>query len=186
MTPFLLNSVAALTLVAQSSAPQATQPFSRDSIRRAVTPALLERQTGAQSDWARVMQLAPDDDVTVVAGGSQPTQGRLVRVDQSGLTLRLGSGTTTTFERSSIQEVRLTTRRRGSKLGAVIGAGAAAFVGTGIAIGLATKECDGSCTDEKVGIGLALVGLPIGGGFAGYYLWPKRTSVEVIYTRPML
>ena len=78
------------------------------------------------------------------------------------------------------------TRKRGSKLGAVIGAGVAGVVGVGMAIGLATKDCEGSCTDEKVGIGLALVGLPIGGGFAGYYLFPGKPRVEVIYTRPML
>ena len=82
--------------------------------------------------------------------------------------------------------MRRTTRKRGSKLGAVIGAGAAGFLGVGMAIGLATKDCDGSCTDEKVGIGLSLVALPIGGGFAGYYLWPPHRSDEVIYARPML
>ena len=185
MTPFVLSTVAALTLVAQSSAPQVPRPFSRDSIRRAVAPKLAGLHAGAQSDWARVTQLAANAEVTVVTG---PTtiSGKVVRVDQAGLTLRPDAGGTTTFDRASIQEVRLTTRRRGSKLGAVIGAGAAAFVGTGLAIGLATKDCNGSCTDEKVGIGFALVGLPIGGGVAGYYLWPKRTSVEVIYTRPML
>lgn len=185
MTSFVLSTVAALALVAQSSTPQAPQPFSRSSIRLAMAPTLLDPPAGAQSDWARVMQLAPDDEVTVVTG---PTtiSGRVVRVDQAGLTLRPSSGGTTTFERSSIQEVRLTTKRRGSKLGAVIGAGAAGFLGVGLAIGLATKDCDGSCTDEKVGMGVALIGLPIGGGFAGYYLWPARSRVEVIYTRPML
>lgn len=185
MTSFLFSTVATLTLIAQSPAPQAPKPFSRESIRLAVVPTLLEPQAGAQSDWARVMQLAANDEITVVTG---PTtiSGRVVKVDQAGLTLRPGSGGTTTFERSTIQEVRRTTKRRGSKLGAVIGAGAAGFLGVGLAIGLATKDCDGSCTDEKVGVAAALIGLPIGGGFAGYYLWPGKTSVEVIYTRPML
>jgi hypothetical protein len=185
MTPFLLNTVAALTLVAQSSAPQAPQPISRDSIRLAVAFTLLEPQAGAQSDWVRVMQLAANDEVTVVSGPAR-VSGRVVRADQSGLTLQPSSGGTTTFERASIQEVRRITRRRGSKLGAVIGAGIGGFTGYLIAINLAMKDCGGDCTDEKVGVGAALVGLPIGGGFAGYYLWPKRTSVEVIYTRPML
>jgi hypothetical protein len=185
MTPFLLNTVAALTLVAQSSAPQAPQPFSRDSIRLAVAPALLELQAGAQSDWARVVQLAANDEITVVTGPTT-VSGRLVSADQSGLTLRPGSGGTTRFERASIQEVRRTTRKRGSKLGAIIGAGIGGFAGAVTAIHLAYKDCGESCTGEKAGIAASLVGLPIGGGFAGYYLWPKRTSVEVIYTRPML
>jgi hypothetical protein len=185
MTPFVLSTVAALTLVAQSSVPRAPQPFSRDSIRLAVAPALFELRAGAQSDWGRVMRLAPNDDVTVVTGPAT-IAGRVVRADPSGLTLRLDSGGTTTFDRASIQEVRLTTRRRGSRLGAVIGAGIGGFTGYLIAINLAMKDCEGSCTGEKVGVGAALVGLPIGGGVAGYYLWPRRTSVEVIYTRPML
>ena len=185
MTSFLLSTVATLTLIAQSPAPQAPKPFSRDSIRLAVVPTLLEARTGAQSDWARVMQLGADDEITVVTGPAT-ISGRVVKVDQSGITLRPGSGGTTTFERSTIQEVRLTTKRRGSKLGAVIGAGAAGFLGVGLAIGLATKDCGDSCTDEKVGVAASLIGLPIGGGFAGYYLWPPRSRVEVIYTRPML
>ena len=80
MTPFLLNTVAALTLVAQSSAPQAPRPFSRDSIRLAVAPALLEAQTGAQPDWARVTQLAPNDEITVVSGPTT-VSGRLVSAE---------------------------------------------------------------------------------------------------------
>ena len=185
MTSFLLNTVAALTLFAQSSAPQAPQPFSRDSIRRAVAPALVEPQAGAQSDWVRVMQLAANDEVTVVTGATT-ISGRVVGADQSGLTLRPDSGGTTTFERASIQEVRVTTRRRGSKLGAVIGAGIGGFTGYLIAVNLAMKDCGGDCTDEKAGMGVALVGLPIGGGLAGYHLFAKRGGVEVIYTRPML
>jgi hypothetical protein len=185
---FLLNGLTTLVLTAQSLAPQGSPiaPFSQEAIRVAVATTILEPQAGAPSDWARVTQLAPDTDVAVVAAGQPPIAGKFVRADQAGLTLRLESGGTTTFERTSIQEVRHTTRRRGSKLGMAIGAGVAGFFGVGMAIGLATKDCDGSCTDEKVGIALSLVGMPIGGGFAGYYLWPARKRVDVIYTRPML
>jgi hypothetical protein len=35
-------------------------------------------------------------------------------------------------------------------------------------------------------MGAALVGLPVGGGLAGYYLFPGKPRTEVIYTRPML
>lgn len=185
MTPFLLNTVAALTLAAQLSPLQAPQPFSRDSIRLAVAPTLLEPQAGPQSDWVRVTQLASNDEVTVVTGPAT-VSGRLVSADQSGLTLRLDSGGTTRFERASIQEVRRTTRRRGSKLGAVVGAGIGGFTGYLIALNLAVKDCSGDCTDEKAGMGAALVGLPVGGGLAGYYLFHKKPSVEVVYTRPML
>ena len=186
---FLLTGFVILTLTAASVAPQVPlrEPLSRDAIRRAVSVTLDSPQAGPQADWVRVMQLAANDEVTVVAGGQTPVSGRIVSVDQSGLTLRLASGgSTTRFERASIEEVRRTTRKRGSKLGAVIGAGAAGFAGVAMAIGLATKDCNGSCTDEKVGVGLSLIALPIGGGVAGYYLWPAQRRDEVIYTRPML
>jgi hypothetical protein len=129
-----------------------------------------------------VAQLAENAEVTVLTGQTT-ISGRVVRADQSGLTLRTESGPTT-FDRASVQEVRLTTKRRGSKLGAAIGAGAAGFLAFGMAVGLATKDCGGDCTDEKAGMAAVLIGLPIGGGFAGYYLWPPKTSVEVIYVRP--
>jgi hypothetical protein len=185
---FLLNGLAASVLTAHSPAPQLRQPapFSPDALRLAVVTTMNEPQAGGQADWTRVTQLGVNDEVTVLVAGQPPISGRVASVDQSALTLRLASGSTSRFERATIQEVRLSTKRRGSKLGAVIGAGAAGFAGAVIAIGLATKECGASCTDEKVGIGLSLIALPVGGGFAGYYLFPGKTRVEVIYTRPML
>jgi hypothetical protein len=183
-----VNGLAALAVTAQSLTTPLPQPapLSRDSIRLAVVTTMLEPQAGAQTDWARVTQLEVNDEVTVVVAGQQSISGRLVSADQSGLTLRLSSGSTSRFERASIQEVRHTTKRRGSKLGAIIGAGAAGFFGYAIAVGLATKDCGGDCTDEKAWIAASLIGLPIGGGFAGYYLFPGKTRVEVIYSRPML
>ena len=55
-------------------------------------------------------------------------------------------------------------------IGAVIGAAAGALVGVGLAIGYATRDCGGSCTDERAMIGVSLIGIPVAGGLAGYYI----------------
>jgi hypothetical protein len=68
-------------------------------------------------------------------------------------------------------------------VGAVLGAGAGFFVGYVSAVGLAFKDCGGDCTDEKVLIGLSVVGLPILGGTLGYYVG-RRASEDVIYRAP--
>ena len=55
-------------------------------------------------------------------------------------------------------------------IGAVIGAAAGAVLGVGLAIGYATRDCGSSCSDERVMIGVSLVGIPIAGGLAGYHI----------------
>ena len=55
-------------------------------------------------------------------------------------------------------------------VGAVIGAAAGVVVGVGLAIGYATRDCGNSCSDERAMIGVSLIGIPVGAGFAGYYI----------------
>jgi hypothetical protein len=55
-------------------------------------------------------------------------------------------------------------------IGAVIGAAAGAVLGVGLAIGYATRDCGSSCSDERVMIGVSLIGIPVAGGFAGYHI----------------
>jgi hypothetical protein len=59
--------------------------------------------------------------------------------------------------------------KRGA-IGAVIGAAAGVVLGVGLAIGYATRDCGSSCTDERVMIGVSLVGIPVAGGLAGYHI----------------
>jgi hypothetical protein len=59
--------------------------------------------------------------------------------------------------------------KRGA-IGAVIGAAAGVLLGVGLAIGYATRDCGSSCTDERVMIGVSLVGIPVAGGLAGYHI----------------
>ena len=71
-------------------------------------------------------------------------------------------------------------RRRGSKLGAVIGAGAGVFLAGVTALSLATTPCGESCKDEKTWGATAAVGFPVGTGLLGYHGLARR-STEVIY-----
>jgi hypothetical protein len=76
--------------------------------------------------------------------------------------------------------------KRGSVPGAIIGAGAGFAVGLLAAVNLAYKYCGRSCDDEKVLIGLSLVGLPILGGVIGYRIGPGRNAgmMNTIYRAP--
>jgi hypothetical protein len=71
-------------------------------------------------------------------------------------------------------------RRRGSKLGALIGAGTGVFLAGVTALSLATTPCGESCKDEKTWAATAAVGFPVGTGLLGYHGLARR-STEVIY-----
>jgi hypothetical protein len=61
-------------------------------------------------------------------------------------------------------------RSRRGVIGAVIGAAAGAVLGAGLAIGYATRDCGSSCSDERAMMWVSLVGIPVAGGLAGYYI----------------
>jgi hypothetical protein len=61
-------------------------------------------------------------------------------------------------------------RSKRGAIGAVIGAAAGAVLGVGLAVNYATRQCGSSCSDEKALIWASLIGIPIGGGVAGYYI----------------
>ena len=69
-------------------------------------------------------------------------------------------------------EARAASARQSKRgvIGAVIGAAAGAVLGVGLAIGYATRDCGGSCSDERAMIWVSAIGIPIAGGFAGYHI----------------
>ena len=82
--------------------------------------------------------------------------------------------------RPEIAAIMMPPQRRGSLVGAAIGAGGGFVLGYVSALHLAYKQCNGSCSDERALMGLSLVGLPIAGGWLGYQGNP-RTTQDVIY-----
>jgi hypothetical protein len=76
---------------------------------------------------------------------------------------------TSTGRRAELPAAAARQRKRGI-IGAVVGAAAGAVLGVGRALTYATRECGSRCADERAMIGVSLIGIPVAGGFAGYYI----------------
>jgi hypothetical protein len=70
--------------------------------------------------------------------------------------------------RKDVQQIASAGRTGGSASWAATGAAAGAALGVMSAVYFAFSPCGGSCADEKMFIGLSLVGLPVLGGVMGY------------------
>ena len=73
---------------------------------------------------------------------------------------------------------------RGAWIGGLIGLGIGAVAGVGTAVGLATRQCGESCADEKVLIGVSLVGMPAAGAALGALLGSRLTRAPVYRRLP--
>jgi len=85
------------------------------------------------------------------------------------------------IEKDSVDEITAPHRRL-SMGGAVGGAVAGFLLSVPISVGLAFKQCGGSCADERILIAASFVGLPIAGGVLGARMFAKPSS-GVIYRR---
>ena len=72
--------------------------------------------------------------------------------------------------REDVSEIRVAGHRKGNKRLAAVGAGAGFLVGAYIGLSMADNYCGSSCSDEKVLVGLSVIGLPIALGLLGYYV----------------
>jgi hypothetical protein len=134
-----------------------------------------------------VQQLAASTEIVLSARGLTSRKCRLVTATETTLAvvdLDDANRPTLQIPRDEVLEIKQRTGGRGSWLGAVIGTGAGVLLGVGSAITLATRQCGGSCDDEKFLIGLSIAGLPIAGGLAGYYLPKASRTLTTIYRRP--
>jgi hypothetical protein len=73
--------------------------------------------------------------------------------------------------------------KRGAWIGGLVGLGIGAFAGVATAVNLAMRQCGESCADEKVLIGVSLVGMPAAGAALGAMLGSRLTRAPV-YRRP--
>ncbi len=173
-----------------TSEPSRRLPSSlRDSITHVRYEPLSTTSTASQDprhDWSRLRQLA-GSEIVLRAQGLPASRCRLVLFEDAGLTavdLDSPNRNTLRIARADVDEVSQWIGRRGSPLGAVIGAGVGIVAGVWLALGLAFKQCGRSCSDEKFLIGLSLVGTPIAGGFLGYRLPGDSRTLTTIYLRP--
>lgn len=182
----VLAGLVTLSLLAPAPAEaQSAVRFDGPALRDALRGLPIEPVSrAAQSDWRRVESLRPGTVISVVPDGRATVSGQFVSADAATVTLTpAGQAAPQTIRREEIVEVTGRISHRGSRLGAVVGAGAGAFVGFLAALNLAFKDCGGDCSDEKWLVGVSLVGIPVGGGFLGYYGLAGQPRVETIYRR---
>jgi hypothetical protein len=175
-------------MAAMAQAPGSARPvFTRQAITAALSQvtATIAAPQDSSYDWSRLRQLTKIE-VVLFAQGLAGRRCRIVAVDDAALTvvvLESPNRTTLRIPRTDVNEIRQWTGRRGSLLGAVIGAAGGFVLGYASAIALADKPCGGSCADEKILIGASLVGMPIAGGLLGYRLPGGNRTLTTIYLK---
>jgi hypothetical protein len=173
-----MKSAIALALTMSVATPD---PIARSIQREAARLAAIPAQT--DSDWSRVRALRPGTMIAVTVRNGSARTRRFASADDSQLMVDDGSSRDAIIARGDILEVALVTRR-GSIPGAIGGAAIGALVGVGLAIALGTEvQCQPSCGGVQTLMVVSAVGIPVGGGFAGYHLF-RRTQRTVIYRAP--
>jgi hypothetical protein len=161
--------------------------FTPSAIARAVASMPpVDAQVDPRRDWSQVMTLRASTEI-VVRTNTASTRGRVISADDRLLVIEDSESPGRPMRRIArvdVDEVMKWTGRRGSLIGAAVGAGGGFLLGVIASLNLALKDCGGSCSDERFFIGASLVGLPIGGGLAGYYLAGSRRSLTTVYLRP--
>ena len=169
-----------VTVVVRSSGPSNYRAVFADRLRLVVLRFLNPKPPG------RVLQalkaIGPQW-TAVLAGGIAYTSGSVL-VSRDGIfdhAVKLAD--VVGVPRDDVVEIRGTVRR-GSVVGAVLGASAGGVIGFFSAMSLAFKQCGGSCSDEQTLMMLSLVGLPVGGGLLGYYGGGRTSAPVTIYRAP--
>jgi hypothetical protein len=174
---------------AMAQAPGSARPvFTRQSITAALSHLTATTATpqDPRDDWSRLRQLTKIE-IVLFAQGLAGRHCRIVAVEDAALTvvdLNSQNRTTLRIPRTDVSEIKQWTGRRGSALGAVIGAAGGFALGFLSAVALADKPCGGSCADERILVGAALVGMPVAGGLLGYRLPGGNRTLTTIYIRP--
>ena len=181
---WLAGDTAAMAQASDSARPV----FTRQAITAALShmTATIAAPQDPRYDWSRLRQLTKID-IVLFAQGLAGRRCRIVAVDDAALTvvdLESPNRTTLRIPRTDVSEIRQSTGRRGSLLGAVIGAAGGFALGFVSAVALADKPCGGSCADERILVGAALVGMPIAGGLLGYRLPGGNRTLTTIYLKP--
>ena len=162
--------------------------FTPDAITRSLSDLPVHQaQVDPRADWSRVQRLAASTEILLSARGLSARKCRFVAASETTLTavdLEDAGRPTLQMARDDVIEIRRRTGRHVPLLGAVIGTAGGLMLGVGSAVTLSFKQCGGSCSDEKALRGLAIVGLPLAGGLAGYYLPKSGRMLTTIYVKP--
>ncbi|MEP7308642.1 MAG: hypothetical protein ABJA98_24315 [Acidobacteriota bacterium] len=142
------------------------------------------RGTRPPPGWQVVRLIDPGVEISMILAGSGQRLGQFVSATDDELIVKERRwGRDERIDRDDVLRitVRRTTHERSAKFAAG-GAALGAVAGLLSFASLAFKQCGGSCTDEKILLGLSIFGLPVAGGVLGWQLSATRTTV-LVYER---
>jgi hypothetical protein len=170
-----------LPLEAQDRIEPTTGPIARGIAREAARLTVDQAASSADAEWSRVRKLASGSEIIVTTvKGAQPVKRRVVRVDESTLTLSNGN-VVEQVARNDLAEIKTLKRGRGvwGHLGPLGGHFVGALSG-GYAVGLTCQAMQGR---DRCDSGAFLLGALMGGISGGLYglSAARRETEEVIY-----
>ena len=155
-------------------------PITRGIAREAARLTVDQPASSDDAEWSRVRQLAAGSRIIVTIEGAQPVERRVVRVDESSLTLSNGQ-VVERVARNDVAEIK--TVKKGGGVWGHLGPLGGYFVGAlsgGYAVGLACQAVQGR---DRCDSGAFLLGALMGGISGGLYglSAARRETEEVIY-----
>ena len=150
-----------------------------DAAAKAFASSQSAADGAANADWSRLANLTTGGRIVIRTRDGQVVHVTFVGADDVSLTAMAGA-LRRSFPRADIAQVTSgsTPSRAGGYSGFAVGLLVGFEMGAGVALGC-TSHCSGG---QKTQEALAMVGLPVGLGFAGYY--GLRHPGEVIYSAP--
>jgi hypothetical protein len=170
-----------LPLEAQDRLEPTTGPIVRGIAREAARLTEYQPTSSADAEWSRVRTLASGSEIIVTTvKGAQPVKRRVVRVDESTLTLSNGN-VVEQVARNDVAEIKMLKKGKGvwGHLGPLGGHFVGALSG-GYAVGLTCQAMQGR---DRCDSGAFLLGALMGGISGGLYglSAARRETEEVIY-----
>ena len=169
-----------LPLEAQERMEPTAGPIARGIAREAARLPVNQTASSDDADWSRVRKLASGAEIIVTIERAQPVERRVVRVDESSLTLSNGK-VVERVARNEVAEIKTVKNGRGvwGHLGPLGGYFVGALSG-GYAVGLACQAVQGR---NRCDSGAFLLGTLMGGISGGLYglSAARRETEEVIY-----
>jgi len=169
-----------LPLDAQGRMESTAGPIARGIAREATRLTVDQSASSTDVEWSRVRKLASGSEIIVTIEGAQPVERRVVRVDESSLTLSNGQ-VVERVARNNVAEIKAVKKGKGvwGHLGPLGGYFVGALSG-GYGVGLACQAVQGR---NQCDSGAFLLGTLMGGISGGLYGFSaaRRETEEVIY-----
>jgi hypothetical protein len=169
-----------LPVEAQDRMESTAGPITRGIAREAARLTVDQTASSDDAEWSRVRKLASGSEIIVTIEGAQPVERRVVRVDESSLTLSNGQ-VVERVARNNVAEIKAVKKGKGvwGHLGPLGGYFVGALSG-GYAVGLACQAVQGR---NQCDSGAFLLGTLMGGISGGLYGFSaaRRETEEVIY-----